>query len=88
MSTVKNVRKTFKMLEESVKYVEKKSIEWGGPDGPLGQEETLQRIIDEHRTKPDLNPGLVERCVRLSDELKRMAAIAEKEGVIIRENWG
>jgi hypothetical protein len=87
MSTIKNVRKTFKMLEESVRYVEKKSIEWGGADGPLEQSETMQRIVDEHSTIPDLNPDLVEKCMRQSDEIKRLSALCEATGVIYREDW-
>ena len=84
---MQDVKVTFRMRAESVAYLAKKQLEWGGQDGPMEQSDAMQRIIDEHSTIPDLNAGLVERCVRLSDELKRVSAMCEASGVIYREDW-
>jgi hypothetical protein len=81
------VRKMYRLPKHAVEYVEARAVEWGGPDGPLDISEAAQRIIDEHSIIPELHADQIEKCVRLSDENKRLVAICEANNIIIRENW-
>jgi hypothetical protein len=80
-------RKMFRLSQTSMDYLDRKMVEWGGPDGPMEQSDAMCRIIDEHSGIPGLNGGLVERCIRLSDENARIVVICEQNNIVIRENW-